>query len=144
MAGRYPGGGSRLLEELVEEHGSVLIADLQRYFQVDLGLTVSGEGYSPRRILVFVENMPHGSKTYAAIGKEKEAEGWDTQAYLLAGLVDAVRENTFVTAQVQSKKKLKRPEPMDVPGRKAQKKSKGQNNLFAQMAAQQMRSAGKG
>lgn len=142
MAGGYPGGGSRVLGELVDEHGSEVVADLQRHFQVDLGKTITGEGYSPRRVLVFVRNMPVGSKTYAALSEDQRSEGWDTQTYLTAALVDAVRENTFVTAQVQTKKKLKRPEPMDVPGRKT-KKPKAKTNMFAQMAAQHMAAAGK-
>lgn len=142
MAGGHSGGGSRVLGELIEEHGSEVVADLQRYFQVDLGRTITGEGYSPRRVLVFVRNMPVGSKTYAALSDDQRSEGWDVQGYLTASLVDAVRENTYVTAQVQTKKKLTRPEPMDVPGRKA-KKPKAKTNMFAQVAAKQMQAARK-
>lgn len=143
MDGEHPGGGSRALAGLVDDLGSILISDLQFYFQADLGKTVSGEGFSPRRILAFVEGMPPASRTFAALGDDARTEGWDTQAYLLAGLVDAVRENTFVTAQIQSKKKLKRPDPIDVPGNK-KKKSDGQVNLFAQMAAAQWEAAQRG
>lgn len=141
MDGVHSGGGSRLLAELVDEHGSILVSDLQQYFQADLGETVSGEGFSPLRILAFLEGMPVGSKSYAALAHEEKAVGWDTQAYLLAGLVDAVRENTYVTAQLQSKKKLKRPEPIDTPGTR---KKEAPVNLFAQMAAKQLEAAKKG
>ena len=143
MDGADPGGGSRLLAELIEDHGSVIVADLKRYYQVDIALTLTGEGESPRRLLAYIAHMPAGSGTQAAVGGLDESVGWDTQAYLMAGLIDAVRENTYVTAQTQSKKKIKAPEPIPVPGRAKQKK-KGSPNLFAQMAAVQLEAARKG
>lgn len=141
MVGADSGGGSRALAELIETHGSSIVADLKHYFQTDVALTVSGEGETPRRVLAYIAHMPNGSATQASVREEPDAFGWDTQTYLLAGLVDAVRENTFVTAQTNTKKKIKPPEPIDVPGRVKQGKP---NNLFTQMAAAQYNAAQKG
>lgn len=48
---------------------------------------------------------------------------------MLASLIDAVRENTYANMQVRTRKKLKQPTPVKVPGAK-----KKQANSFLRMA----------
>lgn len=107
-----------------------------RIYGVDLRDLVSDEGgLSPRRALVLIEGLPYGCRSWAHIQGDPELEGWDISTYMLAGLLDSVRENTFATVQIQSKKKLKPPEPIKIPGASAKPAKKP--NLFAQMAAAQ-------
>lgn len=133
MDGRDPGGGSRQLVRLIDKYGEYLVPDFLSHYQVDLRELVSDDGdLSPRRALVLLMGLPFGCRSWAYIQDEPDLQGWDPQAYLLAALVDSVRENTFATVQIQTKKKLKAPEPMKIPG--VRKKEEPKGNLFVQMA----------
>ena len=76
-----------------------------------------------------IEGLPLGSSFGALAGGVPDSAGWDTSAYMLASLIDAVRENTYANMQVRTKKKLKQPTPVRVPGAK-----KKQSNSFLKMA----------
>lgn len=144
MDGGDPGGGSRELVRLIDKHGEYLVADFLSIYGIDLRELVSDEGdLSPRRALALVQGLPHGTRSWARIQDDPELEGWDIQAYLLASLVESVRENTFATVQIQSKKKLKRPEPMQIPGVHKKKERRPDGGLFANMARAAYK-AGKG
>lgn len=138
MDGGDPGGGSRELVRLIDEFGWYLVPDMLSTYGVDLRDLVSDEGeLSPRRALSLISGLPPGTATWARLAGEEDLAGWDTQTFLLAGLIDSVRENTFATVQVNSKKRLKQPEPFPVPGSK--KKKRPEQNMFAAMAAAQLR-----
>lgn len=142
MDGEHPGGGSRQLVRLIDEHGWFILPDLLSTYGVDVRELVSDDGdLSPRRALALIYGVPQGTATWAHLQGDPDLIGWDTQTYLLAGVIDSLRENTFATVQIQSKKKLQRPEPIKVPGAH-QKKKRPEQNLFARMAAAQLR-AGK-
>ncbi|KGI82066.1 hypothetical protein IL38_07050 [Actinopolyspora erythraea] len=80
--------------------------------------------------------MPIESRTVAAMRGGDEFIGWSADRYLLASLVDAVRENTFVLASAHSdKKKPKPPEPIPRP---KDKSKEAKTNPFAAMAAQRI------
>jgi hypothetical protein len=49
---------------------------------------------------------------------------WTAEAYLLAGVLDAVNQLTWITASVHSKRKPKRPDAIQRPGVKNKKKPK--------------------
>lgn len=139
MDGGYPGGGSRQLVRLIDEHGWYLVPDTLATYGVDLRDLVSDEGeLSPRRALALIYGLPPGCPSWARLQGDPELTGWDTKTYLLAGLIESVRENTFATVQVKSRKKLKRPEPMQLPGAKPNKK-KPEQNLFLRMANAQFK-----
>ncbi|MGH8876280.1 MAG: hypothetical protein ACRD0P_02885 [Stackebrandtia sp.] len=59
--------------------------------------------------------MPHGSRLSVAV-RGTEHDGWDLNAHLLAALIDAANTTTYAVAQVNSKKKLAKPEPVPRPG----------------------------
>lgn len=113
--------------------------DLLRVYGVDLRELVSDEGdLSPRRALSLIEGLPHGTRSIARIQEDPELEGWDVSAFLAAALIESVRENTFATVQIQSKKKLKHPEPLKIPGNSSPKKKTPPANMFTAMARAQL------
>lgn len=134
MDGGYPGGGSRILVRLIDEHGWYLASDLLATYQVDIRELVSGEE-SPRWALSLIYGLPQGSMSWARLQGDPELVGWTTQTFLLAGLIESVRDNTFATVQLKSKKRLKRPESIRIPGDHKQKRPN--QNLFLQMATAQ-------
>lgn len=100
-----------------------MYADLLRYYGVDLeGLFASPPNVSPRKVLVLIEGLPADSATVSRTRDTPEATGWTVDSYLLASLIDAVRENTFTNIQVRTKKKLTPPERVRVPGAVVEKK----------------------
>lgn len=114
-----------------------MYADLLRFYGVDLqGLFYDPPEVDPKRAMALVEGLPQDSRTMARLRGAPDSAGWDTNSYLLASLIDVVRENTFVNMQVRTKKRLKPFEQVPVPGVK--KKKKGPQNSFALMAQQQM------
>lgn len=140
MAGGDPGGGSRVLAQILDEHAGCVYADLRRYYGVDLtGLFVEPSLITPAEVLALVENLPPESATQAERRNQPDSQGWTASAYLTAMAVDAIRENTFANMQVRTKKKLKPPDKLPVPGQKPQKKQ----NSFVAMAQAQYRKAGR-
>lgn len=122
----------------MDEHGAAVYADLLRFYGVDVvGLVSDPPTISPAQVLALISGLPAESKTVSLLRESDDAVGWDTNSYLLASVVDAVRENTYVTAQVNSKKKLKPPEPLKVPGAGARKPEKKSPNAFVRMAQKQ-------
>lgn len=108
-----------------------MYADLLRYYGVDVvGLFKDPPELSPVETLALIEGLPLGSTFGALAGEIPDSAGWDTNSYMLASLIDAVRENTYANMQVRTKKKLKQPTPVKVPGAKPKKRS----NSFLMMA----------
>ena len=93
---------------------------------------------SPRRALSLIHGLPHGTRSIAQIQGDPELEGWDVDSFLTAALIETMRENTFATVQIQSKKKLKHPEPLKIPGGTSPKKNTQPANMFTQMARAQL------
>lgn len=71
---------------------------------------------SVRRAVVLWRHLPATSRTAVAMRGGADHDGWDVHAYLLAGVIDAVNSVTHATAQVHSKRKLRRPDPLPRPG----------------------------
>lgn len=126
-----PAGGSLRLAELIDQYGEHLVADLKRYYQIDLwDVLVDGSGLTPRKVLLYIRGLPAESATVAAMRGGPQFYGWGVEMYMLANLLDAVRENTYATMMAAGpKKKPKPPEPFQRPG-----KEKKSSNLFVQMA----------
>lgn len=117
-----------------------MYADLRRYYGVDAsGLVAEPPLLSPVEVLALIENLPQESATSARMRDEPSATGWDTTAHLVAIVADAVRENTHANLQVRTKKKIKPPERLPVPGVKKKKPK----NTFVAMAQAQYRKAGR-
>lgn len=117
--------------------GGQLVADLLRLYGVNLGDVLTG-GLSPRFVLELVRGLPSDCPSAALLREEKDAAGWGVQEYLTAALIDVVRENNYITAQGLSKRKLKQPEPLKVPGVDRKKRSAGNGTSFTRMAAAQL------
>ena len=132
MVGWYSGGGSIALDGYFEAYGAALYADLRRYYGVNVvGLFSDPPELSPAEVLALIEGLPLGSTFAALAGGVPDSAGWDTNSYMLASVIDAVRENTYANMQVRTKKKLKQPTPVAVPGSKPRKKNQ---NSFLRMA----------
>ena len=66
---------------------------------------------SPRLIAYALAHLPPGC------WPDAEHEGsWTVESYMLANVVDAVRELTYVVAKVNGAKHVKKPEPVYRPG----------------------------
>lgn len=138
MVGGIPGGGSLTLSRYLDEHGAAVYADLLRFYGVDIvGLVSDPPTVSPAQVLALISGLPAESKTVSLLRGVENAAGWDTNSYLLASVVDAVRENTHAVVQVNSKKKLKPPEPLKIPGVGARGPEKRAPNAFVRMAQKQ-------
>lgn len=133
MDGGHPAGGSRALVRAIDEAGSFLYADLLSEYGFDLRDIYSEDPPSPKWVLGLVEALPHERRTSCILRDSEESYGWDTNSYLLASIVNSVKEGTFVNMQVRTKKKLPAFDPIEVPGVKKKKSGKPANR-FIQMA----------
>lgn len=126
-------GGSAELAKLIDEHGEAIYFDFLRYtpFEID-DVLVPGSGLTARKALAIIRNLPLDSATVASIRGGVEFKGWDNHLYMLANLVDAVKENTYVFVAANAKRKPKPPKPIDRPTAKQKKNPLG--NRFAMMA----------
>jgi hypothetical protein len=130
VGGGDAAGGSRELAKLIDQYGEYLVADLKRFYNVDLADVIDGAGgLSPRRVLAYIQSLPMESATHAAVRGGDQFRGWDMHTYLLAQIIDSIRENTHTFVSANSKKKPKAPEPFPRPEKKRQK-----GNLFSTMA----------
>ncbi|MCK2242318.1 MULTISPECIES: hypothetical protein [unclassified Crossiella] len=92
MGGAHPAGGSLALGQLITDHGAALLADLLRFYGLDLADVLRpGSGLSPRRVLALAEQLPEDSATVASLRGGPEHRGWTGDRYLLAALADAAR-----------------------------------------------------
>lgn len=140
MDGGLGAGGSLTLADLIDRYGAIIYADLLRYYQVDISTLVSDTPeITPKQALALIENLPSESKTLAYISGAPSSYGWGTTAYLLAGVIDTVRENTHTNIQVRTKKRIKPFDRFPIPG--SEKKEKPVN-MFVQMAQQQFANSG--
>jgi len=120
----------------MEEHGGAVYADLLREYGVDLGdIFLDPPELSPKKVISLLEWLPEGAYSVSLLRGTQDGYGWNAQTYLLAALVNSVRENTFVNMQVRTKKRIAPFEQVPVPG--AGKKTKKSTNKFVQMAQQQ-------
>jgi len=82
-----------------------------------------------RRVWVLLRRLPPGT-----VSDPDSAASWSVESHLLATMVDAVRDLTWLTAAVNSKQKPQRPKPMHRPGNKPVKgKDDGMRSLMAVM-----------
>lgn len=99
-------------------------ADLARYYHLDAMDLLRGR-MSARKALLLLTALPAESAFISAIAPSLDAtvgDGperlWSTTDQLLASVLDAVREMSWILASVNSKGKVRRPEPLPRPGPK--------------------------
>ena len=78
--------------------------------------------------LALINHLPHNSAFVTAVA-DRDIE-WSFETYMLANVVDAVNANTFALIQSNSRRRLKRPEPLKRPSSRKTTKS----SAFAAMA----------
>lgn len=101
-----------------------MIADFHQYYGIDLAT----DTHSPRYLLTLIEQLPPESRTMAALQGGHQFRGWGVSEYIQASLVDAVQENSWITAAASSKSRPPRPKPFYRPASGSRKKS----NQFTQ------------
>lgn len=125
------GGGSLELAKLIDQCGEQLLRDFFLYYNLDLrDVMVPESRLTPRTCVALIKQLPEESATIAELRGGSQFVGWGTDRYLLAQMVDSLRENSWILAAVNSKHKPKRPELLPRPGKSAAKKQ----NQFAAMA----------
>lgn len=88
---------------------------------------------SPREALAIIRNLPLDSATVASIRGGPQFRGWDNSVYMLANVVDAIKENTYAFVAANSKRKPQKPKPVERPAAK-KKRTNPLANRFAMMA----------
>lgn len=141
MDGGYPGPGSANLVRLIDKLGEELVADFEQYTNHHLvDLFVEESGLTPRLAIVLIQQLPLEARTIAAMRGGDEFRGWGLDRYLLAQLIDAVNQTTYVTVAANSgRKKPSRPKPVDRP--ESVVKRKRGTNSFARMAGMRIKQA---
>jgi hypothetical protein len=91
-----------------------------------------GSGLTPRLALAYIRQLPTESATVAELRGGDDFVGWGQDRYLMARLIDAVKENTHVFVSANAKRKQRPPEPVERPDFKTQKQTAP--NPFALMA----------
>ena len=82
-------GGSRALVKLIDKHGSAVLADLARYYQLDLrDLWRAGSGLTPRYVLWLVEHLPADSATKAEMRGGEQMREWTLDVQLLGAITN--------------------------------------------------------
>lgn len=81
------------------------------------GVDVLAVGTSSRRLWTLLHRLP----PYARVGASVETQ-WSQESYLLAAVVDAVQNLSYITTQVWSKSKVKPPKPLQRPGDRVKKR----------------------
>jgi hypothetical protein len=103
-------GGSLALCELTDRHGAALLADFRRFYGLDLAEALYGSRpVAPSLLLALAEELPDESAFAAAVRGGPQHRGWTVSAHLLASVIDAVNEAAWITAQANSRKRVRRP-----------------------------------
>lgn len=87
--------------------------------------------------MAYVNGLPPDSNFYASVAGGQEHRGWNVQTHLLASVIDAINNNTYVLVRANSKKgKSAAPKPVPRPETRKATKSAGQSKfaLMARMA----------
>ena len=147
MDGVDPAGGSEQLAKLLDEHGEIVVADLLRYYGMDLRELFSEvPPWTPRYVLVMINQLPMESATVAAGRGSLMFTGWDESRYMQASIINALRgiQYTLVLANSDPKKgKPKAPEPYPIPDTRIRSKEPKplKPGSFAFIAARQLAQA---
>lgn len=112
----------KVLSQLLTEYEGPLTADFQRVYNLRLIDAVKSRTWD--ELLDLIRWLPTGSAFISAKEDKPGLFNWTATDDLLLGLVNLVQHNTYVTAQVQSTKKIRAPKP--IPGPRGDSKSSGE------------------
>lgn len=105
---------------MIDNHGAAVVADLSEFHHIDLVATIRDYTRSPRMLLACLNNLPDTSALHASL--RGEPRGWGVDRHYLATTIDAIQNNTWVTAAVASKRKPRKVKPMWRPSKKRSQK----------------------
>ena len=141
MDGRLSVGGSRVLAQLIDEHGEAILSDLLLYYRVDLRDMFSDEcALSPRYLLTLILHLPTDGAFFASRRGGQQFRGWDVDRYALVSMVNAQRSANHLTIMVNRdprKSAPKPPEPFPTPDADEKPKT-NKPGSFAAIAASRM------
>lgn len=106
-------------------HGEALEAELMTEYGVELEEPDEEASSTLRKLWVYYDQLPAVNRISREILEIKPAENvWGSMEALLADLIDAVLENSYILAQANSKGKVKPPKAYPRPeyGKKAAEK----------------------
>jgi hypothetical protein len=83
-----------------------------------------------RRVHTLLRRLPPGEWH-----KDQGPAAWSREAWMLADVVDAVNQNTWVLAAVNSKRNPPKPKPYPRPGAEAQPETAGKRMSWSQIAS---------
>jgi hypothetical protein len=90
-----------------------VVSDLSEFHGLDLVQVVRDGSMSPRMLLARLACLPDTSALHASL--RGEPRGWGMDRHLSATVVDAIQENSWLTAAVASKRKPRKPRPIPRP-----------------------------
>lgn len=116
-----------------------MFADFREYYGLRVTDVFKFDGSLPiGEAAILARQLPHTSRTIAAVQGGSEYRGWDINTHLLAAAVDLLQVNNYMFAKVNSKKRVKAPTPVQRPGDAERRKRENASNPFAQMVQAQM------
>lgn len=80
-------GGIIGLLDILDAHGYAVEADLRRYYGVDILDFWRGD-ITARQMLVYMQHLPHDSRTVALISEKPELQDWSLSNFLAGVIVD--------------------------------------------------------
>lgn len=98
---------------MIDDHGDAVISDLSEYHGLDLVEVLAEHTHSPRSILARLRWLPDNSALSASF--RGEPRGWGQDRHLAATLVDALQQNSWITAAVATKRKPPKPKALQRP-----------------------------
>ncbi len=104
---------AKALSDLLESHEGPLTADFQRVYGLRLEDAIWSRSWD--ELLSLINWLPPGSAMHAAREGKPGLFAWTPTEDLLIGVLNLIMHNTYVTAQVQSPKKIKQPKPISGP-----------------------------
>lgn len=140
MDGVEPAGGSRVLAQLIDEHGEVLIPDLLHHYGVDIRELFHPEKpLSPKYVLALIMYLPLGSAFVAERRGGQEFRDWDPDRYALIDIANSLRsfQHMYLASHIDRRKTAlpKPPEPFPTPEQKRTEKATHKAGSFAHMVA---------
>lgn len=133
----YPTGGSRVLAELIDEHGEAILSDLLHYYQVDLRDLFAEVPLSPRYVLSLITWLPTDSALQASRRGGHQFVGWDIDRYGMVAAINELRAANHLTLSINRDPKKARPrapQPFPIPD-KLTKKTTYKPGSFGAVAA---------
>lgn len=119
------GGGSLVLASLIDQAGEALYQDFRSEYGLNFKEFVAT--HPPYETLMLIRGLTLGSRFVSQLQGGEQFQQWNTLAYQMATLIDAVNYVTYaVVAANSQKRKPKQPKPSYRPSKNTRKST----NMF--------------